>query len=768
MAGLPSYDEATARPDWLVLVAPYVRFGDYWRLSLVNRHFWRTFAPRLWENPLKAVRLAGLDPSDDVRWWFEFVFNKLSTVRPAVRFLVRVLDATGFAKESYNFASDRHDQSMQLSFAKALELLPNTECILLDGHTDLDLRFLVVARSADSQHPPLLLSIPDCPFELPGNFFASPRLSRLVYLDLSAIPGSVRSILRSGLLPDLRILKLRNRELDDASFTSLVQLYGTRLWSLDISSNRITDQVVHVVRDTCFAKTTLRNGGYFYTEGQLVDLEGGTDDFGPFVELRESQWSQCYNHPERYFTDPPAYLADEQSGVQEYHVFRADGKERVREDSAEDIVAWLSRQEYHLSSPVAPATQGLTHLHLSNNLLSAAGLVKLLRTSNGQLEYFACDSMPLLRSYQTQRHWPIASNMIGIVGAADIFRPVFSSNLRVLRIHHSLVTGILDLTLEGFSSLARIHMAERTILPRIQSLFRGVFVPDLNPRLTSLTLTHVPRRSSGPLISSLLNFLRLLSEQERAIQDVGSSAKISRRAPTLLKGLRHLRLEFEPDPMEEGLSATEDFDAENLLSSGDQGFSFFQGEQYEKSPVLVRHGEGSRQVENDDLKAVDATEDETIPGPDFITYEGEWEGKSFSCQVWQGPSNPLPNSALCEYGRLVRIHRVHDGVGPASPSQIRAGAPTGSYIFHTAWMLAIMPLDLNAPPKRELEAMTDVLDILKKYRLEGRTRFASLKRSATPGFQQVKLGEPHFFWTGKLEVSTEQSLTQGRTSHHWR
>jgi hypothetical protein len=64
MAGLPSYEEATARPDWLALVAPYVNFRDYWRLSLVNRHFWRIFAPRLWENPLKTVRLAGLDPSD--------------------------------------------------------------------------------------------------------------------------------------------------------------------------------------------------------------------------------------------------------------------------------------------------------------------------------------------------------------------------------------------------------------------------------------------------------------------------------------------------------------------------------------------------------------------------------------------------------------------------------------------------------------------------------------------------------------------------------
>ena len=64
MADLPSYEEATTRQDWLELVAPYVSFRDYCSLSLVNSRFWHIFAPRLWENPLRTVRLAGLDPSD--------------------------------------------------------------------------------------------------------------------------------------------------------------------------------------------------------------------------------------------------------------------------------------------------------------------------------------------------------------------------------------------------------------------------------------------------------------------------------------------------------------------------------------------------------------------------------------------------------------------------------------------------------------------------------------------------------------------------------
>lgn len=70
MASLPSYREATAKLDWLCLVAPYVAFPDYAALCLVSRRFWHVFAPRLWENLFRSVRLAGLDPSDGEWQWF--------------------------------------------------------------------------------------------------------------------------------------------------------------------------------------------------------------------------------------------------------------------------------------------------------------------------------------------------------------------------------------------------------------------------------------------------------------------------------------------------------------------------------------------------------------------------------------------------------------------------------------------------------------------------------------------------------------------------
>lgn len=66
MSSLPSYQEAVGRSDWLGIVAPYASARDYASLCLVSRRFYRQFAPRLWIDPLRTVRVLGLDPGDGV------------------------------------------------------------------------------------------------------------------------------------------------------------------------------------------------------------------------------------------------------------------------------------------------------------------------------------------------------------------------------------------------------------------------------------------------------------------------------------------------------------------------------------------------------------------------------------------------------------------------------------------------------------------------------------------------------------------------------
>ena len=714
----------------------------------------------------KADTITSLELLADLAWWFDFVFTKLGTIQPSTRALVRVLDSRDFAKDACDFASDETERTLQQSFKRALTWLPKVDSVLLDGHSDLDPSFLAVPSSTDNTVTtttcPLLLSMANCPYQLPGTFFNSPSIHGLVYLDISGIPGSIALLIQPGLLPGLRILKIRHRELDDATFTALVGLYKLRLWSLDITGNKASDKVIDTLKDRCFPVTPLRSTAHFQVEGKLAVENKGTQQYGPFITIQESELSASFDHPERFFVDAPIYFARPDQGPQEYHAFRSDGLHPIRRDSADAASAVLSEGDMAVED--FRASHGLTHLHLSNNNISATGLEKLVRNSNGQIENLSCDSMPLLPPSGDYSHaWPPGARLYGILGAAHVFRPVFSSNLRVLRMHHSIVTHIPTLELEDLSTLARIHIAENAIRKRVDDAFPQAFVPDMNPRLTSLTLTRIPRRSSGPIVHRLIAFLRLLSIQERAIQDVSLAAS-SWRAPGMLKGLRHLRLEFEPDPMQDGFSASEDLDAEELMNSGDPGFSFFGNKWAGRVAAEMKPKSEMRDAANSsahgDTSFHSARDDE-----EYMTYRGEWNEEAFSLPVWIGKT-PASTSVMDEYRKLVIRHDVRDGVGSATPAQILAGVPRDSYVFHTAWCMAVLPKHLPTPPTSDLVGMKDVLEELRKYRLGGRAKYAELRRRN--GYQPAPLGEPHFFWTGKLEVSIEEPAAHGRPSQYWR
>ncbi|KAJ6439487.1 leucine rich repeat domain-containing protein [Purpureocillium lavendulum] len=729
MAALPSYQEATSRPDWLRLTAPYVRFDDYRSLCLVSRRSWRIFAPCLWADLLRAVRRAGLDPGDDLAWWFDFVFNKLDRVAPSTRGLVRVLDVRDFGKDAYHFASDNDAGALGKSFMRALELLPNTDSILLDGHADLDPAFL-----------------------------------KLVYLDVSEVPGSLQPLLQPGVLPDLRVLKLRLREVDDTMLEALVSKFRLRLWSLDLTGNKVTDTAIQILGTLAIPRDTFHSDGQFRVEGRVRVLSHGTPDYGQFLTIQESESSSFFTHEERYFIDAPAYVAD--SGRQETGRIRSDGAIHLRRDSADYSVRILSKDESDLEMNEYCQLGGITHLSLSDTRISSFGIQKLLRISSGHLGELTCNTMPLLPlSMPVSGLWPKSANLRGILGAAHLLRPTYSCQLRRVTIHHSLVTNVPTLDMDGLSEIARDFLAETAVLERVDEAYPQVFVPDMNPRLTSLTLTGIPRRSSGPLLERLIKFLELLSRQERDIQDASAVAP-PWRGPSMLQGLRHVALEFEPDAMDDEFSATEDLDAEELMDVGDTGFSFFND---------TSAGERRRSAAAVGTPAADTSHSEAVPtgthpsgaedAKNFIKYDGTWNGEIFSLPVWVGPT-PGANKVLGEYRRLVMTAGLRDGVGPVTPGQILAGAPEDSYVFHTAWCAAVMPRQLRPPTRDMLAGMKDVLAGLRAYRLTGRANYAELQRKATRG-SHVPLGEPHFFWTGTLKVSTPMREPDARSARYW-
>ncbi|KAF4953926.1 hypothetical protein FGADI_5718 [Fusarium gaditjirri] len=755
MASLPSYQDAVS-PDWLPLVAPYVSPKDYPALCAVNRRYWDVFAPRIWSRIPRPDTVTGLDDAEyDLDWLLNSVFNGASRIRSETLSLVRVFDARSI-KGTYSLSMG---VNLNTSLKNAVKLLPNLNCILIDGHENLD----PSESLAEVGHQIQLLSMAGCPVPLSIKFINT--LRGIVYLDLSYASGSLRPLFQHDVLPELRVLKIQGKEVDDTTVETLTARFRTRLWSLDLSNNKLTDKALDSIGAHCLWPDDLRSDANFDVEGKL---ESGytTPDFGTWIRILESEWSASFSHPNRHFVDAPLYDLHN-TLPQELVSKRQDGKFPVKSDAADAVCRGLQGEDSYFPPASFQASQGLTHLNVSGNRVSSLGVMKLLTLSRGRLEQFSCDSMmlfPPLKGTMAAAWWPKAAKLYGFY-ATHTLRPVLSSNLRVVKLHHSVVTQIPTLELEGFSSIACLHVAENILLPRAEMAFPEPFVPDMNPRITSLTLTHIPRRSSGPLINRLISFLKLLSEQERALFDLSS-----RRGPSVLAGLRHFRLEFEQDAYEGDAYIAGEIDAQELLNSGDKGFSFFDNEA-DGRPRPVR-GLANSPPQKRHLTDFSVSQREQNLETDHLDIDVWVDGKSTRVKVWVGSaSNKSSNPVLRDYRELALHCEVHDRIGPASPAQIRAGVPSSALVFHTAWCMAIMPcrhrsVTINEPTRVQLDAMKDVLSELKQFRLEGRAKYLKLQGQSASG--TCPPGLHHGFWLGKLEVSTHQRTLRSKTTDYWR
>ncbi|KAL1895285.1 hypothetical protein Sste5346_005432 [Sporothrix stenoceras] len=568
MAHLPSYEEAVTGGHWLDLVAPYVALKDYSKLCRVSRRFYDQFAPRLWNDPLQTVRLLGLHPNDagTSGRGFSETLRLIGTSFPAVRCIVL----------SGNTGYDPSD----------LGHLLNPEDFPEDG----------------SRPMPLILDVGRCGMPLPNNFFHPSYWRQLVYLDMSNVPGSLKGIIKTGTfnqgaLPHLRVLKLRGRELDDASLVPIAEHAKQRIWSLDLSYNKLTDRCLRNLFHHCFGVDDLTaQASHYEVEGKLAIVEDVPGETIPplwrgwFSYIVESVASGTFSHPDRYLADAPVYDADNHNCPS---LPRLAGNEPLRSDRAEDVKLALAGGPgqnpldwHHVrDADICKLPPSLTHLYLSGNRdFTVDGVESIFRCSKGHIQHFDCAS-PAIPTYGQ-----VPFTLSGILGRSHLFRPVMASNLRSLRVHHSLVTHIPTLSDPSKSPREALAYAETVLCERAEIAYPTVgqgqeegLGPDWNPRLKSLTLTCLPRVSTGLLIDRLIRFLVSAAEQEAAVreQQAAISAVTSRRrGPTMLSGLRHLRLEFEPYPPQDedlGDGAFDSLDAKALLNAGtDEGFSFFR------------------------------------------------------------------------------------------------------------------------------------------------------------------------------------------------
>lgn len=780
---LPTYGEATGTVDCWAIVAPYVPPSAYTSLCLTSSKLYGHFAARLWNNPLRAVQFLGLDRNDELRWYLhQFIGRSVSISRASTRALVLTLDFRNFGVATADFLSDEVVEALNGTLRRCQALFPALRCLLLDYHPVFDPGALARAspqgeQQGQSQQGPLLLSIAGHSAELQATYLASGYMRSLVYLDISYLPGSLWSALSQWALgpltlPALRVLKVRGREVDNRTAVKLATRFMRQLWSLDLGNNRLTeDGLVDLLR-CCLPSRSFQSDAHFSVEGKLEVIRStALNEYGPYVFITESDHSGTHSHPDRYLADAPTYES-RADGAQEQNepgtTQRPDGTARVLGNEPDNLIYYLTRGPGGdptgallanvLASRPCQGFMGLSHLAVDGNRIELNGLQKAIRMSNGALEHLDCDMLmmrPPPESLLAKWLSPL-TRICGFIGGSHLLRPVVSSRLRSARMHHSLVTQVPTLlSLEQRAPfLADTWAAEEVLLPGVELAYtpNGAFAPDMNPRLTSLTLTNLPRRSTGRLIRKLTRFLELAYEQERAILDMAAALPASRRSPTLLGGLQRLRLEFEPDLIEELDCYPDDEDEAALVDdvkdmskdAPPAKFSFFDS----WGPKKVASSSSRPQAGRRGVEAGEASDVPTrtakgftdlTPGEIFVAADGSGEyvtrhiiWKEFqekAVDVWIGPGAGVtsPHPAVNEYVRMQEenppLRNGYLGIGPVTPAQVAAGAPSGAYIFQWAWEAMIWRdvRGARCPRRGDLERMQDVLPELKRFRQLTRT-----------------------------------------------
>lgn len=678
------------------------------------------------------------------------------------------LDLRGFAADSDEFSLDTDARSVTDTLGQLSSKLPKLRCILVDSHAEVNPNALVRNDAGLGVELPLLLSISGCQAKIEASFFTSPYFRNLVYLDISDIPeiGTTRSLLqtiRPEFLPRLRVLKIQGHGMGDSGAEFLFTSFRQQLWSVDLGRNSLTDEAFKAVSLT-FPVGNLRiitnkNATRSAVEGSLRDPQN-LDRNGQFLFVEESEWSATFNHPDRYVVDAPSYINTQNLVI----TSRMNGLTKASSDSATSIKKALTNPTEHSSGGASSLTEhhdpevcqskgGITHLRLNENMVSACCISQLVKSAPGHLEHFECDSMLFhIPPDSLLGFLPPGTKLAGILGAAHLFRPVFSSNLQVLRIHHSLVTQILSIETDHLServpTMVSSWAAETFLLPRAEHTYPQAFTPDMNPRLRSLTLTKIPRYSTGPLIKNLIQFLKLASLQERAVQDAKAS---TRYQPQTLPGLRQLGLEFEHDPSQELEEIDSSFDGNGWTAPDTRRVS---ASEVGSSDLLNRLTQKSDRLQALLLSA--PTGDQflrrTLYGKELL--------------VWVGSGEPTPHKAVDEYTRLAKNAELQHRIEPATPCHVVAGVPSGSYIFGAAWDAMMRFTTTNKPRKEELASMLDVIAAIKQFRAVTRTAYQKVQRDA--GRWDIPLGAPHFFWTGEIQVSRQESTAYYTHSKFWR
>ncbi|GME47869.1 Beta-lactamase-related protein [Neofusicoccum parvum] len=563
---LPSYEAANTRDYWPI-VAQYIPSRDLCSAALVCRQWHRIFTRQLWGNPASHFGV-----ENDVVYVALVRFKRtLSWARLSTRELTHTLHFPPAHAEIYD---GPHSDWLR----DVLERLPRLQSLVVRGLPFFDHGALITLRRPSnlrlSSHSD---SLPRMTHDFPlfwlryldasactnatysGLAEALQHFPALLYLDLSktksAKGADVLSVLK--FCHSLRVLKLRSLALKDAEIEALATAVKTRLKSLDVRDNQLTDASARLLLDNCF--NIKRKSCVTHLNGQSTPSEQ--------LPPSPASPSSPLRHP---------LLFDQYDKEDLDQVLRA---KLVGEFAGSAFI----NDVY---------TDGITHLYISDNNLTVEGVSGLLRSK--KLQVF--DAGTVAREPQDDFFMPGAEKLTPVI------KKYASDKMTYLRIHHAVITeetAVADLSvgrvelqgdlgiyspptaheLDGFNEIHEAPTENRAIyeMPNNQALpaelpaYDNQFIKDCAEE------TFIAKLMAKGAYALPPGRDRQLAEREYARSQFG---------------LHRLVLEMAPlgDPMSPkkptttwrqypSKSSTEDADSEAFWSAAERDFSFFGDEE---------------------------------------------------------------------------------------------------------------------------------------------------------------------------------------------
>ena len=392
---LPSYKDAISQDHWK-LIAPYISSSDLCSASLACTRWHEIFAPQLWGHP--ASHFGTQD--DSVYVALTRFRRTLRWARLYVRQMTHTLHLPPAHSEIYEGPHAEWLRDM-------LERLPRLQCLIVDALPFFDhaclmelRRPLTINTGPSAYHfaqSLRLLNAAQCSnATYSGLAAALKQFPGLLYLDLSETSASRHTQVLQALecMQDLQVLKLKHVGLKDSEAAVLARAIGTRVRSLDVSANHLTDTSARSLLEYCFRRRSDRRSGNRHT---ATPLEPGSDTIG------------------QYYGE-----------ALELHL-----RDRLTSDFADRLV---------IQDDVNP---GLTHLYTSDNFFTVEAISSFLQT--GSLQYLDAGSMAKSLIVESNPSSPLAmalsvNHIPGTQKLIAAIKHTNCDNLTYLRISHEFVT----------------------------------------------------------------------------------------------------------------------------------------------------------------------------------------------------------------------------------------------------------------------------------------------------------------------------------------